>query len=81
VLGSESFATPGIEEAIELNLVLGRRTNPAIRCGGVSLNTSDLSDEDAAALLASESERLGLPVADPLRGGPALDRLVDNCLS
>jgi uncharacterized NAD-dependent epimerase/dehydratase family protein len=81
VLGSESFATPSIEEAIELNLLLGRRTNPAIRCGGVSLNTSDLSDEDAAALLASESERLGLPVADPLRGGPALDRLVDNCLS
>jgi hypothetical protein len=27
-----------------------------------------------------ESERLCLPVADPVRGGPAFDRLVDECL-
>ncbi len=80
VLGSESFATPSIEDAIDLNIRLGSRTNPAIRCGGVSLNTSGLSAEAAEALLASESARLGLPVADPLRGGPAFDRLVDSCL-
>jgi uncharacterized NAD-dependent epimerase/dehydratase family protein len=81
MLGSEAFPTPTIEEAIELNLLLGRRTNPAIRCAGVSLNTFDLSAEAAEEMLASESERLGIPVADPLRGGPAFDRLVDACLS
>jgi len=32
-------------------------------------------------LLASESRRLGLPVADPMRGGPEFERLVDACLA
>jgi len=80
VLGLPDFALPSIEETIETNLLLGRRTNPAIRCGGVSLNTSHLSDAEAAALIAAESQRLGLPVADPIRGGAAFDRLVANCL-
>jgi hypothetical protein len=31
--------------------------------------------------MASEGERLGLPVADPIRGGEAFARLVDNCLA
>ena len=30
-------------------------------------------------LIAAESARLGLPVADPIRGGPAFDRLLDRC--
>jgi uncharacterized NAD-dependent epimerase/dehydratase family protein len=81
MLGLEDFATPKIEEAIDLNLRLGSRTNPAIRCGGISLNTSELTAEAAETLLASESQRLELPVADPVRGGPAFDRLVDSCLS
>ena len=59
---------------------MGRRTNPAIRCGGVSFNTSQLSDAEARRLMASESQRLGLPVADPVRGGAEFERLLDNCL-
>ena len=31
--------------------------------------------------MARESARLGLPVADPVRGGPAFDALVDSCLA
>ncbi|MBU3079511.1 DUF1611 domain-containing protein [Sphingomonas quercus] len=81
VLGCDGFAIPSIEEAIALNLTLGRRTNPAIRCAGVSLNTSALSDVDALALCAAESKRLGLPVADPLRGGEAFAALVESCLA
>lgn len=80
VLGHPAFALPSIEETIELNLRLGRRTNPAIRCAGVSLNTSRLEPAHAASLLASESARLGLPVADPIRGGEAFDALVQACL-
>jgi len=60
---------------------LGRRTNPAIRCGGVSLNTGNLDADVALALLASESKRLGLAVADPMRGGAEFERLVDACLA
>lgn len=81
VLGHPGYKLPSIEETIDLNLRLGGRTNPAIRCAGVSLNTSSLADTEAAALLASESRRLGLTVADPIRGGPAFEQLLDSCLS
>ena len=75
-----SIAVPPVEEIMELTIALGRRTNPTIRCGGVSLNTATLDGAAAARLCASESARLGLPVADPVRGGPAFDVLVDECL-
>jgi uncharacterized NAD-dependent epimerase/dehydratase family protein len=80
VLGHPGYALPGIEETIDLNLRLGRRTNAAVRCAGVSLNTSGLSDEAARRLLAGESRRLRLPVADPMRDGAEFESLVDACL-
>ena len=81
ILGHEEYALPSIEETIEANMLLGRRTNPAVRCGGICLNTASLSEDEATALIAGEETRLHLPVADPIRGGPALDRLIDSCLS
>ncbi len=80
MLGTAGYAVPSIEETIELNLILGRRTNPNIRCGGISMNTSKLTAEEAERVMAAESERLGLPVADPIRGGEAFAALVENCL-
>lgn len=81
VLGIDGYDLPSVEEVIDLTIRLGRRTNPAIRCGGISLNTSRLSDEAAEALMAAERERLGLAVADPIRGGPAFDELVQACIA
>ncbi|PKP93831.1 MAG: DUF1611 domain-containing protein [Alphaproteobacteria bacterium HGW-Alphaproteobacteria-16] len=81
MLGLEEYAMPTIEQVIDLTVALGSRTNPAIRCAGVALNTSRYSAEAAAALIQAESERLNLPVADPIRGGPAFDALVDACLA
>ncbi len=81
MLGASGYVLASIEEIVELTMLLGRRTNPAIRCGGFSFNTSALSEADATALMARESQRLGLPVADPIRGGAAFDALVDNCLA
>ena len=81
VLGAPGFAVPSVEEVIDLTVTLGARTNPAIRCGGVAFNTAALDLDDAARVMAAESERLGLPVADPVRRGPAFDRLVDSCLA
>jgi uncharacterized NAD-dependent epimerase/dehydratase family protein len=80
VLGHEEFALPSLEETIDMTVRLGRRTNPAIRCGGVSLNTGNLDASAARELFANESARLGLPVADPMRGGDEFERLVDACL-
>jgi uncharacterized NAD-dependent epimerase/dehydratase family protein len=81
VLGYPGYWVPDLEETIELNLRLGRRTNAAIRCAGISLNTSRLGTEAAHRLLAEQSARLGLPVADPMRGGVEFEGLVDACLS
>jgi uncharacterized NAD-dependent epimerase/dehydratase family protein len=80
ILGNPEFVLPTVEETIEINLRLGSRTNSAIRCGGVTINTSALSAAEAEALLDRESDRLGLPVADPIRRGARFERLLDRCL-
>jgi uncharacterized NAD-dependent epimerase/dehydratase family protein len=80
IVGTAGYTLPGLAETIDVNLRLGSRTNPLIRCGGVSLNTSQLTDAEAERLLADESARLGLPVADPVRGGARFQQLVDYCL-
>ena len=81
LLGDEAFAVASVDEIIELTIRLGRRTNPGIRVGGVSFNTSGLGDAESLALMAKESVRLGLPVADPIRGGADFETLIDSCLS
>jgi uncharacterized NAD-dependent epimerase/dehydratase family protein len=81
LLGDEAFAVPTIDEIIELNLRLGARTNSAIRVGGVSFNTAALDEREAQELMSRESERLGVPVADPIRGGPAFAKVIDSCLA
>jgi uncharacterized NAD-dependent epimerase/dehydratase family protein len=81
VLGHDDFLLPSIEETIDMTLRLGRRTNPRIRCAGISLNTSGMDAHAAEQLLARESERAGLAAADPMRPGAPFDRLVDACLA
>lgn len=81
VLGLEGYAVPSVDEVIDMTIRLGSRTNPAIRCAGISLNTSKLDDDAAEVLMARERARLGLPVADPIRGGAAFEALVDACLA
>ena len=81
VVGYPDYQLPSIPETIDLTLRLGRRTNPAIRCAGVCLNTARLDGDAAHELLALEGARLGLPVADPIRRGAAFERLIDSCLN
>ena len=80
LLGDEAFVVPTVDEIIDLTIQLGRRTNPAIRAAGVSFNTSGLTQLEALAIMSKESVRLGLPVADPIRGGPDFATLIDSCL-
>jgi uncharacterized NAD-dependent epimerase/dehydratase family protein len=79
-LGVAHYPIPDIAEAIDLNLTMARRTNPRVRCAGVSLNTSRLEEAQSRITLAEYGARLGLPVADPLRPGEEFDLLVDACL-
>jgi uncharacterized NAD-dependent epimerase/dehydratase family protein len=81
LLGDEEFAVPSVEEIIDLTIRLGSRTNPAIRVGGISFNTGELREDQALEIMAAESARLGLPVADPMRGGAEFERLVNSCLA
>jgi uncharacterized NAD-dependent epimerase/dehydratase family protein len=80
VIGLPDYPLPSIEEAIDMNLRLARRTNGGVRCAGVSLNTAGLDADAAQRLLVEESARLKLPVADPMRGGASLEALIDACL-
>jgi len=81
VLGYPDYAMPSIEEVIALTVQMGRRTNPDIRCIGVSLNTHGMRPEAAQAACDDISARLGLPAADPMREDGGFDRLVDACLA
>ena len=69
VSGWEHYPLPTISECIELHVVAGRRTNPGIRCVGVSVNTSGLPPTERAAWLARRAAETGLPCVDPLIEG------------
>jgi uncharacterized NAD-dependent epimerase/dehydratase family protein len=80
IIGLKGFALPDLRDAIDLNLRLARLTNPQVVCAGVSLNTSSVGEQDVEATLALHTAQLGLPVADPVRGGTAFQRLLHACL-
>ena len=57
---------PPLGDVIALHEAIARPLRPA-RTIGVSLNTSDLSDADARAVIARTAEETGLPTTDPVR--------------
>lgn len=79
ILGHPGLAVPTIEAVIDQTVTLGRVTSPDIRCAGISLNTANMSAEEAEATCAALETRIGLPVADPMRASPRFDRLLDAC--
>jgi uncharacterized NAD-dependent epimerase/dehydratase family protein len=81
LVGHPDFPLPSLAETIDLTQRLGRRTNSAIRCGGISLNTAALDADTARERLAQVSTQLGLPAADPIRKGPEFQRLIESCLA
>jgi uncharacterized NAD-dependent epimerase/dehydratase family protein len=51
---------------------------PPARVVAVALNTADVSEELAHALIQSAATETGLPAADPIReGAPGADRLAN----
>jgi uncharacterized NAD-dependent epimerase/dehydratase family protein len=78
VSGWPDFPLPTIAAVIERATAIGSLTNPAIRCVGVSLNTSKVPSSERAGLLARYAAETGLPCVDPLSGGvgPVVDRLL-----
>jgi uncharacterized NAD-dependent epimerase/dehydratase family protein len=78
VLGYPDFPLPSIEQVIDQTVAMGRITSPAIRCCGISVNTSALDDHAAAEVIAATAQRTGLPVSDPVRE-LGLEQLLDAC--
>ena len=71
--GLPDYILPSLEETIDLTLRLGQRTNPFIRCAGISLNTTRLDDVERQRVLQEASAMTGLPAADPMRPGAAFE--------
>jgi uncharacterized NAD-dependent epimerase/dehydratase family protein len=69
ISGWEHYALPSMSECIEQHVLMGRRTNPDIRCVGISVNTSMLPAEEREQYLADLSAETGLPCVDPLIDG------------
>ena len=67
--GLDGVRAPTVTECIEVNLTMARITNPAVRCIGVCINTSQLSGDERGRYLTSLREATGLPCVDPLIDG------------
>ena len=74
------FPLPTIGELIDLTIANGKLTNSEIRCVGISVNTSSLSDVERQAYLDKKSAEFGLPCVDPVATGvgPLVDYIVDT---
>jgi uncharacterized NAD-dependent epimerase/dehydratase family protein len=67
--GYEGFPIPDLQVAIDRYVEAGRLTNRAVKCVGVSINSSSLSDAQWASYAETVKTKLKLPVCDPMRGG------------
>lgn len=69
ISGWEHYALPSVRDCIDQHVLLGSRTNPDIRCVGISVNTSALPLDGRPDYLAKLSQQTGLPCVDPIIDG------------
>ncbi|MGI9524617.1 MAG: N-acetyltransferase DgcN [Hyphomicrobiaceae bacterium] len=63
---------PGIDEVIDQTVKLGQLTNPAIACAGICINTQQLDEDQARAMVVQTSTEFDLPCTDPIRFGTSM---------
>ena len=73
--GLPDYDLPSLENLRDTALPIARVANPACQVVGVSVNTQNLSEDEALAYMAEVEKRMGLPTVDTFRQGAA--RLVD----
>jgi uncharacterized NAD-dependent epimerase/dehydratase family protein len=78
IVGCPNHPVPSVQTCIDTNLLLARLTNPAVRCVGVSVNTSAVAPEDRRGLLDSIAAQTGLPAVDSIIDG--VDKIIDQLL-
>ena len=76
--GWQDFELPSIEAVISRVSGIGKQVNPAIRCAGISVNTSKLPIDEREDYLSALSQETGLPCIDPIAGDtkPIIERLI-----
>ena len=69
ISGWEHYDLPSVRDAIDQHILMGRLTNPDIRCVGISINTEKLSADERVDYLTNLSKETGLPCVDPIIDG------------
>jgi uncharacterized NAD-dependent epimerase/dehydratase family protein len=64
--GFPNYLIPPLREVIDLSIALARRTNPNVRCIGISLNTFGMTDQERGHALEETVKTNGLPTFDPM---------------
>ncbi len=77
--GFPDFPIPDLQDAIRQYVQAGRVTNSAIRCVGLSVNSSSMTDAEWHCYAQRVSRELALSVCDPMRGG--LDEIAQTLLA
>lgn len=73
--GLPGYKLPSMEAVRDMALQLAHVANPACKVVGISINTQNLSEQEATDYCAEVEARFGLPVVDPFRHGA--DRLAE----
>ncbi len=73
--GLPEYSLPTLQQLRDTALPLAQVGNPACQVVGISVNTQNLSEDEATAYLAKVEEEMGLPTTDPYRFGAG--KLVD----
>ena len=78
--GWPDFPLPSLQQVIDRTVAIGSLTNPAIRCVGISLNTSAMDASERQGHLARCAAETGLPCIDPLveGTGPIIQRMLQE---
>jgi len=77
--GLPEYTLPSLETLRDTALPLAQVANPDCKVVGISVNTQNMSEEDAKSYLARVEEEMGIPATDPYRFGSG--KLVDALAS
>ena len=73
--GTPHISMPDLQACIDANIAAGRLFNPDIRCVGVSINSSGMTEGEATQFMRETEAKLGLPCIDAFKDGAG--RIVD----
>ena len=77
--GLSGYGLPTLEKLRDMALDLAHVVNPGCSVIGISINSSNMGEDEALSYAEKVEAKMGLPVQDPVRHG--VDRLADNLLS